>query len=102
MKKILLLFLIFLNSCTSANTSQDPFKKHFKKPYTILWGETVRIAASSNKGIAYWFDRRYVENYEVKSHATEYCKNLNKKVGDGEYVYYQRGHASAFFKCLNY
>lgn len=104
MKRYLIIIILsFLTSgCASSQSkSNDPFRKHFAKPYTIMWGPTVKIAAHSNTAIGYWFDRRYVKEYELKSHATQHCKSHNKSINEGQFVYHQAHHSSAIFKCIN-
>lgn len=98
-KNLTLIFSLILFSSNA--TADDSLSKHFSKPYTILSGPTVKIAAKTNNAIGYWFNNRHVQEYELKSHASEHCENYNKKIDDGEFAYYQDGHSSAVFRCLN-
>lgn len=94
-------FIFYLILFSTKVIADDSLSRHFSKPHTILSGPTVKIAAKTKNAIGYWFNNRHVQEYELKSHASEYCESYNKKIDDGEFAYYQNGHSSAVFRCLS-
>ena len=99
-RHILILLLILVSGCAgSSRWSEDPFYKHFEKPYSIVWGTTVQKLVENEKLIAFWYLRNYVTKDELTTVAKIHCESHNKSVHSVEYTYYNNSSTGAIFEC---
>ena len=104
MKKLLGILFLGLVVCSSgcagsSRWAEDPFYKHFEKPYSIVWGKTVKKSVENEKLIAFWYLRNYVTKDELTTVAKIHCESHNKSVYSVEYTYYNGSSTGAIFEC---